>query len=149
MQTSLVSAKPAYRHVGENLYRRISSGTYYALVKKGGKQFRRSLKTNDVALARRRLNELREEISSLVSHDAGALTFKNVAERWQAGVRHTVKESTAQRRQLCLNALAPFFSGLTLRKITPAHCERWVTKRRRGHFAEQLRARIGRDARRV
>ena len=39
---SLVSALPAYRHVGENLYRRISSGTYYALVKMGCKLFRRS-----------------------------------------------------------------------------------------------------------
>ena len=129
MQTSLVSAKPAYRHVGENLYRRISSGIYYALLKKGGKQFRRSLKTSDIALARRRLSELREEVSSLVSHDAGDLTFAIVAERWQASVRHTVKDSTAQRRQLCLNALAPFFAGITFRNITPAHCERWVIKR--------------------
>jgi hypothetical protein len=62
MQSSLVSAKPAYRHVGENLYRRVSSGIYYALLKKGGKQFRRALKTNDIALARRRLNELREDM---------------------------------------------------------------------------------------
>jgi integrase len=144
MQTSLVSVKPAYRHVGENLYRRVSTRIYYALLKKGGKQFRRSLKTNDIALARRRLNELREEISSLVSHDAGALTFEIVAERWQAGVRHTVKESTANRRQLCLNALAPFFAGLTLRNITPAHCERWVTKRGESisasSFAQELDA---------
>lgn len=144
MQTSLVSAKPAYRHVGENLYRRISSGTYYALLKKGGKQFRRSLKTSDIALARRRLSELREEVSSLVSHDAGDLTFMIVAERWQASVRHTVKDSTAQRRQLCVNALTPFFAGITFRNITPAHCERWVTKRGESisasSFAQELDA---------
>ncbi len=144
MKSSSVSAKLAYRHVGENLYRRESSGVYYALIKKGGKQFRRSLKTEDLGLARRRLGELREEVSSLVSHDAGALTFKIVADRWLASVRHTVKESTAKRRQLCLNALAPFFAGQSLRNITPAHCERWVTQRGESispsSFAQELDA---------
>jgi hypothetical protein len=51
MESSSVSAKLSYRHVGENLYRRESSGVYYALIKKGGKQFRRSLKTQDLGLA--------------------------------------------------------------------------------------------------
>ena len=129
MELSSVSAKLSYRHVGENLYRRESSGVYYALIKKGGKQFRRSLKTKDLGLARRRLSELREEVSSLVSHDAGALTFKIVADRWMASFRHTIKESTAKRCQACIEALAPIFTGLSLRNITPTHCERWVTQR--------------------
>ena len=43
--------------VAENLYRLESSGGYYALVKKAGKQFRRSLKTNDRKLAERRLGD--------------------------------------------------------------------------------------------
>ena len=101
-------------------------------------------KTTDLPLARRRLNELREEISSLTSHDAGDLTFAIVAERWQASVRHTVKESTNNRRQLCLNALTPFFAGLNLRNITPAHCERWVIDRGElispSSFAQELDA---------
>jgi hypothetical protein len=122
MESSSVSAKLSYRHVGENLYRRESSDVYYALIKKGGKQFRRSLKTKDLGLARRRLSEL-------VSHDAGALTFKIVADRWMASFRHTIKESTAKRCQACIEALAPIFTGLSLRNITPTHCERWVTQR--------------------
>jgi hypothetical protein len=50
------------RKVAENLYRLESSGGYYALVKKGGKQFRRSLRTRDRKLAERRVRELKEKI---------------------------------------------------------------------------------------
>lgn len=123
------SSKPAFRRVGENLYRRESSDVYYGLVKRGGKQFRRSLDTKDPALARRLLNELREEVASLVSHEAGKVTFEIVAGRWLAATSHTVKESTQTRRKTCLKALTPFFTGLTLRNITATHCERWKTER--------------------
>ena len=40
-----------FKRVSENLYKVIETGGYYALVKRGGKQIRRSLKTNDKALA--------------------------------------------------------------------------------------------------
>ena len=90
--------RPAFRHVGENLYRRESSGVYYALLKHGRKQFRRSLNTTDRELARRRLSQLREDVANLTTDDARGLSFETVAERWQASVRHTIKESTAKRR---------------------------------------------------
>ena len=123
------SPNPEFHRVASNLYRRTSSGVYYALVKRGGKQFRKSLKTNDAALARRRVNEFREEVGSLVSHDAGKMTFEIVAERWLASERHTLKESTALRRKNYLDAIAPSFAGTTLRNIAQADCERWLTER--------------------
>lgn len=131
MQSKRSESSPErpFRHVGENLYRRESSGVYYALLKKGRKQFRRSLKTTDRELARRRLAELRAQIGVLTSDDARKVTFEVVAQRWLDSVRHTLKESTARRRAQYLRALSPFFAGLNLREITPAHCEAWVTKR--------------------
>ena len=39
-----------FKRVSENLYKVIETGGYYALVKRGGKQIRRSLKTTDEAL---------------------------------------------------------------------------------------------------
>ena len=50
------SRKPyTFKRVSENLYKVTETGGYYALVKRGGKQIRRSLKTTDKALAKRRL----------------------------------------------------------------------------------------------
>ena len=57
--------QPVFHKVAENLYRLESSGGYYALIKKRGKQFRRSLKTKDRKLADRRLNELKGQIGCL------------------------------------------------------------------------------------
>lgn len=61
-ESTLVAQQPVFHKVAENLYRLESSGGYYALVKRGGKQFRRSLKTKDRKLAERRLKEIKERI---------------------------------------------------------------------------------------
>ena len=58
-------AKLVFNKVGENLYRLISSGKYYDLLKRGGKQFRRWLKTTDRKLTERCLAELRKRIGNL------------------------------------------------------------------------------------
>ena len=49
--------KATFRKVGkiQNLYRHAKTGTYYSLIKRSGKQFRRSLKTNDLQLAKNRV----------------------------------------------------------------------------------------------
>ena len=51
--------------VGENLYRIKETGEYYALIKRNRKQIRRSLKTQDKALAKRRLNTLIQKADRL------------------------------------------------------------------------------------
>jgi len=52
----------AFQKVGECLYR-YSNGVYYARIQVEGKEIKRSLRTTDKALARRRLSELRDEQS--------------------------------------------------------------------------------------
>ena len=44
----------ALKRVGHCLYRSDKTRGYYAILRRGGKQFKRSLKTNDAALAKRR-----------------------------------------------------------------------------------------------
>lgn len=69
--------------VGECPYRRGERGTFYAIIKRYGKQFRRSLKTHDRKLAERRLATLREQLRRINGAIATDLwTFDELAARW-------------------------------------------------------------------
>src|SRR5207237_1427056 len=68
--------------VAENLYRNDASGIYYSLFKRGGKQFRKSLKTDDRKLAERRRDEERDKVGKLVSTGDAKLTFGQVGEKF-------------------------------------------------------------------
>jgi len=121
--------KLVFHRVAENLHRLETSGSYYALIKRGDKQFRRSLKTKDRKLADRRLVELRAQVGNLTIGDDACLSFEQVAERWKAATQHGLKPSTVLRRETCVRNLTPFFKGVTVRHIQPQHCERWLTAR--------------------
>jgi len=82
--------QPVFHKVAENLYRLESSGGYYALVRKSGKQFRRSLKIKDRKLADRRLKELKRQIGCLTLTDDAQLGFEAVANRWLESIKHTL-----------------------------------------------------------
>ena len=121
---------PVFHKVGQNLYRLESSGIYYALFKRGGKQIRRSLKTNDRALAQRRLNDEREKIVRLTdTKGASKITFKELADRWLGALRVNLKPKSASRLEVCVKGLEPFFRGLGVRNLTTRHCEDWLKKR--------------------
>lgn len=120
---------PVFVRVSENLYRLESSGGYYALLKRGDKQFRRSLRTKDRKLAERRLAELRQRVGGLAIGDEGKTTFDELADRWMKVTSHTLKPSSVKRRWDCIKNLTPFFAGLTVRNVQRQHCERWLTER--------------------
>jgi hypothetical protein len=63
---------PTFEKIGECLYRNPSSGTYYALLKSGGKQIKRSLRTDHLPEARRKLRDFRNERHH-VDPDAGRI----------------------------------------------------------------------------
>ncbi len=124
-----VARKLVFHRVAENLYRLETSGGYYALLKRGDKQFRRSLKTKDRKLADRRLAELRTQVSNLSVGDDARLSFEAVATRWMGATQHRLKASSIVRRKTCLKNLIPFFKGVTIRNVEQKHCERWLTER--------------------
>jgi len=140
--TPAKDAQRTYKRVGENLYRNTPSANYYALLKRGGKQFRRSLKTSDRALAARRLADLRRQIGALTLSDAKNSTFADVAKVWLSGVRHALKPATIQRRMICIKGLKPFFKGVSIRNVTRQHCDNWLNKRAKNlspsSFAQEL-----------
>ena len=96
-RTSRRSAQePSFHKAAENLYRLESSGGYYALVKRAGKQFRRSLKTNDRKLAERRLGDLRTKIGALRISDHADLKFGQVFKQEFAD-RHALMDELVER----------------------------------------------------
>ena len=85
------------KKVGPNLYRS-KAGTYYLLVKRAGKQFRRSLKTNDLALARRRLRDFQDKAGRLSTDGDGRnIKFKDLAVRWLDTRKSELKPSSYER----------------------------------------------------
>ena len=115
-----------FHRVAENLYRLENTGWYYALLKRGDKQFRRSLKTKDRKLADRPLTEMRAQGVNLKITDDARLSFEAIAERWIATTAHALKVVTVTRRRTRISNVAPYFASVSIRNIQPQHCERWV-----------------------
>jgi integrase len=127
--SELAVAQSVFHKVAENLYRLESSGGYYALLKRGGKQFRRSLKTRDRKLADRRLSELRAKVGGLrISTDA-KLTFAQAGKMWLEADKHALSTSTVKRREMYIKGLLPYFQDIPIRNVTDQDCDCWVKDR--------------------
>ena len=116
------------RKVGECLYRN-GHGVYFAWFSVRGKQLKRSLKTSDKELARRRLAELREVATRLHGLEDRNLRFEEVVRAWLESIQGGLKPSTYRRRVVCINQLMPFFKTIPMRSITSADIEKWKLRR--------------------
>lgn len=91
--TPTPAGQPVFRKDAENLYRLESSNGYYALLKRGGKQFRRSLKTKDRKRADSRLIALHAKIGGLKISDNAKLNFDKVGKSWLEMEEHDYRTS--------------------------------------------------------
>jgi len=127
--TPTPAGQPVFHKVAENLYRLESSSGYYALLKRGGKQFRRSLKTKDRKLADRRLNALRAKVGCLKMSPEAKLNFEQAANLWLETNRHALSPGTIKRRKMYIKGLAPSFRNVPIRNLTAQDCDHWVKER--------------------
>ena len=116
------------RKVGECLYRN-RHGVYFAWFSIRGKQLKRSLKTSDKELARRRLAELRKVAARLHGLEDRNLRFEEVVRSWLESIEGGLKPSTYRRRVVCINQLTPFFKTIPMRSMTAADIEKWKLRR--------------------
>lgn len=124
------SGSQLFQKVAENLYRHQSSLNYFAWVKRGGKQFRRSLKTNDRKLAERRLIEFRDKVTRLNRKNLDRkITFWEIASMWHESIKTHQKKSSALRRETSLNKLRPYFGNLPIARINDRACQEWILRR--------------------
>jgi len=114
--------------VGECLYRN-GIGVYFALVKVGGKQIKRSLKTNDLALAKRRVSELRKKAERMHGKETRDMQFEELAGLWMESVKGNLKEASHDRRRVALVGLTPFFKNMPMRSIGFHEVEAWQNRR--------------------
>lgn len=128
-----MSNDPLFLKVAECLYRNRSSGTYFALVKRKGKQIRKSLRTKDRKLAERRLKEFRTKAQELTADSTERKApFKVLAQRWLDIHNPNLKESSAHRNTRCVKEVNKFFGDMPISEITKRHCEDWMRKRGTG-----------------
>jgi integrase len=118
----------ALHKVGECFYRN-AHGVYFAWFSVRGKQVKRSLKTNDRELARRRLGALRQNASRLHGSEHRNLRFEELGKLWLESIQATVKPSTYKRRMGCINKMLPFFKTMPVRSISLNQIEKWKIER--------------------
>jgi integrase len=119
----------AFQKVGECLYRYSSNGVYYARIKSGGKEIRRSLATTDPALARRNLTQLRNE-QGQIDRSKSKLTLKELCDTFLKTIQHQ-KPKTIERKTYIAKRIKdewPGGSTVQLGKIKPSDVQLWLAK---------------------
>ena len=133
-------------HVGDCLYRSTLTDVYYGIFERDGRQVKRSLKTADRELAKRRVEELRRKVERLTADDSKTLPFAEykrdektgaitaelvggLAKRWFDAAAVSIKPKTIGMYQNSINMLAKHFGTLTVRSITLRQIEQWSTER--------------------
>jgi len=136
LQSSKAPKQQRLKQVATNLYKSDRTGLYYGLIKKGGRQYKESFRTDKLLLARRRLEDFRHKIDRLKSMDAKKLSFSEyndngeliggVAKDWIDFVGTQIEPSTKDRYLGSIKQLHRFFRGLTVAAIDRQKVEKWA-----------------------
>ena len=125
--------------VGESLYRYSSNGVYYARIKTGGKEIRRSLRTTDRALARRNLTALKDELRQ-VDRSQGRVTLAELCDRYLKTIQHQ-KPKTVERKTFIVGRIKtdwPTGKLTQVGKIKPSDVDLWLSRYRFGSASRNL-----------
>ncbi len=136
----------AFEKVGECLYRYTPTGTYYARIKRPGKELRRSLGTTDRAVAKRKLADLHKEVDRTEAA-TGRVTLANLCERYMATVQNQRPKTLKRKRYIHAQILADFPGGANVPagKVLPSQVSAWLASYEFGEasynlFLEYVRA---------
>lgn len=137
-----------YEKVGECLYRYSSTGTYYAVLRHAGKLIRRSLQTDDRALAKRRLADFRQTLER-IDPRSGRVTVGELADRYMETIGHLAEKTRRSRATITKRIRSDWPGGASalVRDVRESHVRAWlsVQAKRMGKasynaYVEQIRA---------
>ena len=127
-----MSTAPAKRgdfeKVGECLYRYSSTGTYYAVLRHAGKLIRRSLQTDDRALAKRRLADFRQTLER-IDPRAGRISVSELTDRFMETIGH-LAEKTRRSKVTISNRIKSDWPGgasVLVRDVRESHVRAWLS----------------------
>lgn len=115
----------------ECLYRYTANGTYYARIKTHGKEFRRSLRTSDRALAKRKLADLQREVSR-IDPGGGRVSVASLAEKYLATQQH-LSVKTRDAKALIARRIKeswPEGGDQSVDRVRASHVQGWLAKQR-------------------
>ena len=114
--------------MGECLHRYTSNGTYYACVQKEGKEFRRSLRTTDRAVARRKLADFQREIIYTLP-GANRMMVAQLADLSLATQQHLERSTRKDKGRIVrrIKDSWPGSSNQLLDKVRSSHVEGWLS----------------------
>jgi integrase len=118
-----------FRKIATGLYRVSTSGVYFAHVRIHGKLFRKSLKTTDRELAKRKLADFRRS-QSRIDPKLGRSTLANLCERYALTIQ-ILSESSITAKTAILKRLRegwPQGEQVLLSNIKASDCEIWLSK---------------------
>ena len=110
------------------IYRR--GKTYWARAQRKGREYRRSLKTTNRAVAERRLREWLEELDAIAWGDRPRRSWEEAAARFIKEHLPTLKPRSRERYAASLKHLNNHFAGKMLHHITSAEMSEFEAKRR-------------------
>ena len=110
------------------LYRYAANGQYFARVRFGGKLYRKSLETDDKALAKRRLAEYRRALER-TDAASGNKSFAAVLDDYRATLIGA--KSTVEDKNVIIDKIKSTLFGaetLPLRELRPSQLKAWLAK---------------------
>jgi integrase len=121
--------KGTFHKVGECLYRYSSNGVYYARIKRGGKETKRSLETADKALAQRKLRELRDE-ERQIDRSRANVTLAQLCDRWLGTKKNANPKTLGTKTHVVKQIKSRWPGGATqrLRDIAPSQADLFLAQ---------------------
>ena len=132
-------------NVAENLWKSQESGRYYAILKINGRQIKKSLKTAEAKVAKRKLRDLEkqyQEQSGIASDEPAPRSFRELVEKHQRialPVRPLKPKALLDyitRHKALLKHSG--FASQPLSKIGMIDCQQWFAKRRHIISAQRM-----------